>query len=89
VSHEPQLTPKRLAQNQTHKVKNFAYLASQPRPPKSDGLQNDLAKTPADNSRNIFCKWTKPKNDTRAMTTKSKRPLPKDSRRQTKHDLKD
>jgi hypothetical protein len=48
-------------------VKNFAYLVGKPRQPKSDGLQNDLANTPA---------------------MKSKPPRPKDSRRQTKHDLK-
>jgi len=47
-------------------VKNFAYIASQPRQPKSDGLQNDLTKD----------------------SLNSKRPLPKDSCRQTDIDLK-
>jgi hypothetical protein len=54
VSKERQPKPKTFAQNETHKVKNFAYIASQPRQPKSDGLQNNFAKTRADNSRNNF-----------------------------------
>jgi hypothetical protein len=49
---ERQPKPKRLAQNKKHKVKNFAYTASKPGLQKSDGLQTDLAKTPAKKSRN-------------------------------------
>ena len=36
--------PKIIAQNETHKVKNFAYTASKPRLPKSDGLPTNLPK---------------------------------------------
>jgi len=70
-------------------VKNFANLAGKPRQPKSDGLQNDFAKTPAENSRNKLCKLTEPNQDTRAIIPNSKRTLQKDSSRQTDIDLKD
>ena len=123
--------PKPFAQNENHKVKNFAYLAGKPRLPKNDGLQNDLAKTPAEKSRKNVCKAFRqnkhqqanelcqkthcraklnfakeqnqppkklarltagkprqPTNETRAITKKSKRPLQKDSCRQTEINLK-
>jgi hypothetical protein len=37
-------------------VKNFAYTASKTNLPKDDGLQDSLAKIPAEKSRNKVCK---------------------------------
>jgi len=59
--------PKRYAQNKNHKVKNFAYTASQSRLPKDDRLQNEAAKKTAQDTYINFGKLPSLKNTWQAM----------------------
>ena len=51
-----------LPRTKTIKWQTLPYTASQPNLPKSDGLQKDIAKTPADISRKTLRKLPWPKN---------------------------
>jgi len=45
--------PKSFAHNKNHKVTNFAYIASKPRQPKSDGLQNNAPNDSPNSQRTL------------------------------------
>ena len=66
---ERQPRPKQLAQDKTHQVKNFAWLASKMDLPKSDGLQNQFAKTHAERSHKIYREVSLTKGCEQAMDT--------------------
>ncbi|MBK9008050.1 MAG: hypothetical protein IPM31_13795 [Anaerolineae bacterium] len=58
MNDETQPKPKQFAQNENHKTKNFAYLASQRNLRKNNGEQTKLAQAPQNKPTKRKCKLT-------------------------------